>query len=160
MQRLDVAGGEAGFGLEVVECLAQKARRTASAVVDAIADFGCNHLHHGADQRARGVVLAAVAPRIAHVFNLGFVQVRQLVFFRLRPEAQFVNVVDDLAEVVAALDLVLNLAEDLPDFVFDGVGAAGLLLEAVQVGEKLTVHEVTQIIAGHGLVVVELACLP
>ena len=57
--------------------------------------------------------------------------------FGLRTEPQFVDVVDDLAEVVAALNLVLDLAEDLTDLVLDGVRPAGLLLEAVQVGEEL-----------------------
>ena len=78
---------------------------------------------------------------------------------RLRAEAQFVDVVDDLAQVVAAGDLVLDLAEDLADLVFDGVRPAGLLLEAVQVGEQLLVDEVAQVVAGQRLVVVELAVL-
>ena len=38
-------------------------------------------------------------------------------------------------------------------------GPRGLLLEAVQVGEELLVDEVAQVVAGHGLVVVELAVL-
>jgi len=60
----------------------------------------------------------------------------QLVLFGLRAEAQFVDMVDDLAQVVAALDFVFDFAEDFADFVFDGVGAAGLLLEAVEVGKS------------------------
>ena len=56
--------------------------------------------------------------------------------------------VDDLAQVVAALNLVLDLAEDLPDLVLDGVRAARLLLEAVQVGEKFRVDELAEVIAG------------
>ena len=47
----------------------------------------------------------------------------------LGAEAQFVDVVDDLAEVVATLNLVLDFAEDLSDFVFEGVGTGSLLLE-------------------------------
>jgi hypothetical protein len=35
-------------------------------------------------------------------------------------EAEFVDVVDDLAWVLAALDAVFDLAEDFADFVFDG----------------------------------------
>jgi uncharacterized protein with PhoU and TrkA domain len=85
--------------------------------------------------------------------------VREFVLLGLRAEAQFVDVVDDLAQVVAALDLVLDLAEDLADLVFDGVRPAGLLLEAVQVGEELAVDEVAQVVAGQRLVVVELAVL-
>jgi len=50
----------------------------------------------------------------------------------LRAEAEFVDVVDDLTQVVAALDLVLDLAEDLADLVFDGVRAAGFLFEPVK----------------------------
>jgi hypothetical protein len=68
-------------------------------------------------------------------------------------------VVDDLAEVVAALDLVADLAENFADLVFDGVRAAGALLEAVQVGAELEVDEVPEIVAGERLVVVDLAAL-
>ncbi len=148
-----------GLALQVVERFAQEARRADRAVVDALADLGLDHLHDGADERARGVILAAVAPGVAHVLDLGFVEVRELVLLGLRAEAQFVDVVDDLAQVVAAVDLVFDLAEDLPDLVFDGVRPAGLLLEAVQVGKELLIDEVAQVVAGQGLVVVELAVL-
>ena len=77
----------------------------------------------------------------------------------LRAEVQFVDLIDDLAEVVAALNLVLDLAEYLANLVFDGVRAARLLLEAVQVGKELPVHEVAEVVAGQGLVVVEFAVL-
>jgi hypothetical protein len=46
---------------------------------------------------------------------------------------QFFDVVDDLAQVVAAADLIFDLAEDFADLVFDGVRPAGLLLETVLV---------------------------
>ena len=72
---------------------------------------------------------------------------------------QFVNVVDNLAQVVAALNLVLDLAEYLPDLVFDGVRAARLLLELVQVGKQLPAHELAEITARQSLVVVEFAVL-
>ena len=94
-------------------------------------------LDDGADERARRVILAAVAPGVAHVLDLGFVEMGQLVLLGLRAEAQFVDVVDDLAQVVAALNLVFDLAEDFADLVFDGVRPGGLLLEAVQVGKEL-----------------------
>ena len=84
---------------------------------------------------------------------------RQLVLLGLRAEAQLVDVVDDLAQVVAASDLVLDLAEDFADLVFDGVRAAGLLFEAVQVRKELLVDEVAQVVAGQRGVVVELAVL-
>ncbi len=66
----------------------------------------------------------------------------QLVFFGLRAETQFVDVIDDFAEVVAALDLVFDFAEDFADFVFDSVRATGLLLEALQIGKEFVVDEI------------------
>ena len=77
----------------------------------------------------------------------------------LRGEAQFIDVFDDLAQVVAALDAVLYFAEDLADLVFDGVRAGGLLLEAVQVGEELGVDELNEVVAGEGGVVINRAVL-
>ena len=65
--------------------------------------------------------------------------------------------IDDFAQVVAALDLVLDLAEDLTDFVFDGVRAGGFLFEAMQVGEEFSIDEGDQVIAGQRFVVVDLA---
>ena len=145
------------LGLQVVERFAQEARRADGAVVDLLADLGLHHLDDGANERARRVILAAVAAGVAHVLDLGFVEVAQLVLLGLRAEAQLVDVVDDLAEVVARLDLVFDLAEDLADLVLDGVRPGRLLLEAVQVGEELAVDEVAQVVAGQGLVVVDLA---
>jgi len=157
LQDVVVAGGEIALGRQVVERLAQEARRTDRAVINALADFGLHHLHDSANQRTRRVILAAVAPGVAHVLDLGFVKVRQFVLFGLRAKAEFVDVVDDFAQVVAAVDLVLDLAEYLADLVFDGVRAIGFLLEAVQVGKQLAVYEVAQIVAGRRLVVIRLA---
>ena len=75
----------------------------------------------------------------------------------LRAEAQLVNMVDDLAQVVAAGDFVFNLPKDLPNLVFDGVRPAGLLREAVQIGEEFLIDEVAQVVAGESLVVIDLA---
>ena len=77
----------------------------------------------------------------------------------LRAEAQLIDVVNDFPQVVPALYLVLDLAKNLTDFVFDGVRASGLLLEPGQVGEELTVNKVAQIVTGQSLVVVELPIL-
>ena len=62
----------------------------------------------------------------------------------LRAEAELVNVVNDFAQVVAALNLVLNFAEDFANLVFDGVRPGGALLEAVEVGKELGVDEVAE----------------
>ena len=113
----------------------RKPAEPTGAVVDAVADLRFHDLDDGSDERTRGVILAAVPPGVAHVLDLGFVEMGQLVLLGLRTEAQFVDVVDDLAQVVAAGNLVLDLPEYLPDLVFDGVRPACLLLEAVEVGE-------------------------
>jgi hypothetical protein len=62
----------------------------------------------------------------------------------LRAEAQLVDVVNDLAEIIAAGDFVSYLTKDLPDFVFNGIRSAGLLYETVQVGKELPVDEIAQ----------------
>lgn len=136
LQRRQVCGGQGAPCSQVVERLAQKARRAAGAVIDALADMGPGDRDDGADQWARGVVFAAVAPGVAHTLDLLFVERRQLVFFRLRAEAQFIDVVDDLAQIVPAGDLVSDLAENLPDLVFDRVRAARLLGKAVRYGNS------------------------
>jgi hypothetical protein len=120
---------------------------------------GVHDFDDDTDERARGVVLAAVAAGIAHVLDLGFVEVGELVLLGLGTEVELVDVIDDLPQVVAALDLVLDLAEDLPNLVLDGVGAGRLLPEAVEVGKELPAHEVAEVVAGRGLVVVEFAIL-
>ena len=116
-------------GAQVVVRLAQEAGRAAGAVVDALADPGLHHLDHRADQRPRRVVLAAVAAGVAHVPDLRFVQVRQLVLLLLRAEAQAVDQLQRVAQAVAAAKFVLDLAEDLADLVFDGVGPVARCLK-------------------------------
>jgi len=137
--------------------LAQKARGTGGGVIDALADAGSGHLNHGADQRARRVVLATVAPGVAHVADLRLVQVGELVLLLLRAEAQSVDQLQGIAQAVAAGELVADLAEDLADLVFDGVRPGGALAKALQVGEQLAVDEGDQVGAGQRRVMVELA---
>ena len=67
---------------------------------------------------------------------------------------QLVHLLDHVAECVAALNLVFDLTEDFADLVFDGVRAAGACLEARKVREELAIHEIAQIVAGQGDVVV------
>ncbi len=62
-----------------------------------------------------------------------------------------------VAQVAAAMHVVFDLNKDLADLVFDGVGAAGTLLEAGQLREERVVDERAHVVAGDGGVVVELA---
>ncbi len=143
-----------GFlGTQVIDGLTQKARRADGTVVDALADGRLDDLDDGADQWPRRVVLAAVAPSVAHVVNFGFVEVRKLVFLLLRAEAQAIHLIDDVAHVVAALDFVGNLAKNLADFVLECLRGCSALGEAAQIREEALIDEVAQIVAGHGAVV-------
>ena len=55
----------------------------------------------------------------------------------LRAEAQAVDLVDDLAEVAAGLNLVFDLGEDFADFVLDRVGVVGVSLNLRRYGKSL-----------------------
>lgn len=64
---------------------AEKARRAHGTVVDLFPELWRRDLDHGANERPWGVVLPAVAPGVAHVLDLGFIQVRELVLLGLGP---------------------------------------------------------------------------
>jgi len=49
------------------------------------------------------------------------------------------------------------LVEDFADFVFDGVGAGGFLLEGVAVRKEFEADEVAEVVAGLGAVMVDFA---
>jgi integrase len=66
------------------------------------------------------------------------------VLFGLGAEAQLVDVVDDLAKVVTALNLVLDLAEYLADLVFKRIWATCLCRKAVQIRKELGVIRTVQ----------------
>lgn len=85
------------------------------------------------DEPARGVVFAAVATGVAPVFDLGM---RKLVLLGLGAEAEGIDRVDDLAEVVAALDAVFQFTEDLADLVLEGVGPVALALKPLRYGKS------------------------
>ena len=115
LERFQILRRQSLFVLHVIERFTQETRRSASIVANAFTDFRFDHLDHGANQRPGRVILAAVPASVAHVLDLGFVQMRQLVLLGLRTEPQSVNVVDDLAQVVARLNPVLDLAENRAD---------------------------------------------
>jgi hypothetical protein len=75
----------------------------------------------------------------------------------LRVEAEGFDQLHDFAQVVAGLELVFELAEDLTDLVLDGVGAVRPLFETLQLGEELLVNEVAEVISDEGAVVVKAA---
>lgn len=66
-----------------------------------------------------------------------------------------IDQLDNFVEVVARLKLVLKLAEDLTDLVFDGVGTVSPLFEAFEIGEELPINEVAKVISDKCAVVVK-----
>ncbi len=56
--------------------------------------------------------------------------------------------IDYLAKIVTAGNLVSNFSEDLTDLVFDRVRPGRSLHKAVKVWEKLLVDKVAEIVAG------------
>ena len=64
--------------------------------------------------------------------------------------------IDDLAQVVSALNAVLNLAKDFTNLVFDGVRAGGLGFETFQMRKEFVVYERDQVIARLRFVVIDL----
>src|SRR5947208_9015965 len=99
------------------------------------------------------VVGAAVERKIMWLSKNAAVMVHRRLVGMLEP--QFVDVVDDLAKIVTALNLVLNLAEDFADFVFDCVWTGCFLLEALEIGKELLINEVPEVVTGHRFVVIE-----
>jgi hypothetical protein len=150
LQVFELLGGELAPA-QVLVALAQKPRRAAGPVVNGLPQLGPHHLNHGANQRTGRVILAAVAPGVAHVFDFGLIQVREFVLLFLGAKPQLVDVLQGIPQAVATLKLVLDLAKNLANLVFDGVGAAGPLLEALQVGKQLAVDVVDQVVADQAL---------
>ena len=149
-------GALGALAAEVIEGFAKKARGSNGRVADRLTELWSGDGDDGPNERAQRVILAAIAPGVTHVFDLGLVEVGEFVLLGLGLEAEFVDLVDDLAQVVAALDAVLYLTEDFADLVFDSVRAAGLLLETVKIGEELAVHKGDEVITSQGGVVVDL----
>ena len=88
MQGIELAGGQIRplailVIAQVVVRLAQKASGAAGSIIDGFAQGRPGDLDHGADQRTWCVVLAAVAPGVAHVFDLGLIEMRKFVLLLL-----------------------------------------------------------------------------
>lgn len=70
-------------------------------------------------------------PRAVRVVpDFGFEEIGELVLVGQRTEAELFDAVDDLAQIIGALVLVLTLSENFNNFVFGSVGVGGSRLEA------------------------------
>ena len=71
------------LGAEVIKGFAEEAGRTDSGIANRLAQLRRGDSDDGADERSWSVILAAVAPSVAHVFDLGLVEVREFVLLGL-----------------------------------------------------------------------------
>ena len=55
---------------------------------------------------------------------------------RLSAEPKFVDSFDNLAEIVAAVDLILGFAKNFTNLVFDGVWSRSPPFETLQIGKQ------------------------
>src|SRR5207302_324913 len=144
LKRLDILRRQAWLRSEVFKRLTQKSRRADGTIVDALANAGLHDLDDGADERARSVVLAAVAPGVAHGLNLGFVVVEFPVLVLGRgPAIPPIWLVEDVAVLLASqrgfralvlLKIVEVFQEQQPGRLLSVIelsGAAGFLAEHV-----------------------------
>jgi hypothetical protein len=120
---------------DVVVGFHQKAAGAAGRVEHGFAKTGVADLHHEAHHRARGVELARVASGVAHLAQHGFVQVREGVNLLAAAEVNAVDLVDDVAQQVAADHAVLHAAKHIGDDLALAafLAAAG---QAAQYGEQ------------------------
>jgi hypothetical protein len=103
----------------------------------------------------RRVVFPTVSPSVAHVFDLGFVEVGELVLLFLRAEAQGVHQLQRIPQAVATLKLVFDLPEDLPDLVFDRVGIGRALFESLKVGKEFLVYMINKVVTCERCIMIE-----
>ena len=157
LQGLLVGGARPCVVVHIEISLAGEAAAARGTVVERLAYLWLQHADDRADERAGGVVLATVAPRVAHLPQALLIECRHLVLVVGRLEVEFIDLLNDAAQRVAARQLVGDLGEDDADLVFDGVVAV-FVLELREVGPQLRVDEVEEVLAheGVGMVVVAL----
>ncbi len=149
-----LAGALPQFAGDVLIGDGQKAAGAAAGVVDGLARFRIDRVHHGADHLARGEELAAVGVLLAHLQQQVFIDLRQ------GEEVGVVDVVDvdlvDLVEDVAQVGFAvhphpLHRRHDAADDAllargrWVGQAGAGVDIQPVQMGQQFLVDEVEQL---------------
>ena len=144
--------------LQVLERLDEKAAGAAGRVEDVFAELRVDDLDHEAHDGARRVELAGVAGRVAHLLEHRLVEVAERVDLLAAGEVDAVDLVDHVAQQVAADHAVDHAFEDGGDHIAP-VAAVGAL-QAAQIGEEpgaflavrpdgfLVVDEGDQLVAG------------
>ncbi len=132
---------------QVLDGADEEATGAGGRVHDAFAELGVGHVHHELGDGAGGVELARVACAL-QVAQYLLVQVVELVALGLAVEVDAVELVDHLAQQVAAFHVVVGVfkhaAHHVAARVALGVGAQGL-----EGGEEVFVHKLQQSLARH-----------
>ena len=121
MQRFLLGSTQAFAFAEPGIRFAQKASRSHRAVINGLADPGLHHFNDSPDKRARCVVFPAVTSGVAHALDFVLIQSGKLKAFLLGAKAQPIHEIQHIAQYIAALDFVFDLAEDFADFVLYGI---------------------------------------
>ena len=152
---LDTANAvlQANFVFGVVHLFAQvlngahqKAAGAGGRVHHAFAQLGVDHVHHELRHGAGRVELSRVACAL-QVFEDFFVEVVELVALGLAVEIDRVKFVDDLAQQLAALHVVVGVFKHAAHHKATRV-ALGVAAQSLERGEQLVVDEIKQGIAG------------
>ena len=136
--------------VHIVVGLAEEAGGAAGTIVDCLSDLRVNDFDNGADKRPGRVVFATVTASVTHTVEATFVPVCHLVTLLGGLEAESVHLLQDVAEVVAALDAVTDFGEDDTNLDFDGLRAT-CLTELAEVREEFSVDKVNQIVTNKGI---------
>ena len=126
------------FGLvaHVLVGFAQKATRTACAVIKGFAHLRVEEANHRADQGARRVVLAAIASRIAHFAQTRFVEHREFVAVGFGLELERLHQGDDFAQEETVGKTAIELFKDGADALLNRIGCRSALFEFAKPREK------------------------
>ena len=146
-----VVGSALHLLVHVGERLAEETSRPTGRVIHRFANLGVNHSDDGADERTGRVVLASVAPGVAHLGNLALVEQGHFVLVFGGLEVQLVDEVDDLAQVVARGDFVAQFGKNLSNLILQGLGTRCRLLKLAQSGEEFAIHKLSQVRPRHGI---------
>ena len=145
----------------MIEGLDQEAAGAAGRVEDGFAEARVGDLDHEAHDGARRVELAGIAGRIAHLAQHGFVERAERVQLVAGGEMDAGDLVDDVAQQIAALHAVIDALEhggdDVAPVVAVGAGERAQIGEqarpslAVRPGSFVVVDEGEQFVAGDAL---------
>ena len=146
-------------GSEISECLTEESCRATRTIIDRLTDMWIEYLHDRTDKRARGIVLTAIASCIPHILYTSLIEMREFVFLSTRLEVESIHEREDLTEIVATRDTILEFREYLSDLIFDRLRVLSIMTKILQVGKELLIDEVDEIFSDENEMMVDLPIL-